>query len=68
MKIYECVMYIIFDIGIDLKYLKVLQKEKPHFTHAGWLEVSKLHGEFYSVTAKLEYLFLSHVTFSLLCC
>jgi hypothetical protein len=35
MKNYECVMYIIFDIGIDLKYLKVLQKEKPHFTHAG---------------------------------
>ena len=27
MKIYECVMYIIFDIGIDLKYLKVLQKK-----------------------------------------
>jgi hypothetical protein len=27
MKNYECVMYIIFDIGIDLKYLKVLQKK-----------------------------------------
>jgi hypothetical protein len=35
MKNYECVMYIIFDIGIDLKYLKVLEKKKPHFTHAG---------------------------------
>lgn len=50
------------------KIFKSSSKKKPHFTHAGWLEVSKLHGEFYSVTAKLEYLFLSHVTFSLLCC
>ena len=28
MKNYECVMYIRFDIGIDLKCLKVLQKTK----------------------------------------
>jgi hypothetical protein len=33
MKNYECVMYIIFDIGIDLKYLKVLQKKKNLILH-----------------------------------